>query len=88
MQRQSASCIDKELSSFVQNLMTEWDIPGVSLAVVRRSEHGLNDWSVETTGWGVRNAKGDPVDGDVGITRQQYHHPGSVKRPCPSSRRS
>jgi hypothetical protein len=65
-QGDTATYIDKELSSFVKDLMAEWDIPGVSLAVVRQPGFGSDDWVVETTGWGVRNAKGDPVDGDVG----------------------
>jgi hypothetical protein len=56
----------RDLSSFVTDLMERYEIPGVAIALVRSPDFTQDGkWFKETTGFGIRNAAGDPMEADV-----------------------
>ena len=55
----SSRVFTPELSSFVNDLMRKWDVPGISLAVVNLSG------SAEFQGFGISTEDGDPVTAEV-----------------------
>lgn len=55
--------LDDEFETWLADLTSEWGMKGISISVVQRLDDG--QWNVETKGYGVKNAAGDPVTPDV-----------------------
>jgi len=55
----NAKVINQEFSSFVEQLLEQWGVKGLSLAVVRP---GVED---EYGAWGVRSLEGEKVKPEV-----------------------
>ncbi len=62
----ASSVRTRDLSSFVTDLMDRYDVPGISIALVQSPEFTHDGkWFTETTGFGIRNARGDPMEANV-----------------------
>lgn len=57
--------LDNSFDAWLHDLVSEWGMKGLSIAVVRRKSDG--GWDVETKGYGVKNTAGDPVTEDVSV---------------------
>lgn len=55
--------LDDSFDAWLHDVVSEWGMKGLSIAVVQRKEDG--GWDVETKGYGVKNTAGDPVTKDV-----------------------
>jgi hypothetical protein len=61
--RIGAKVLDASFDDWLENLTSLWGMKGLAIAVVRQQPD--NTWSVETKGYGVKNAAGDNVTEDV-----------------------
>jgi len=55
--------LDASFDQWLQNLTSFWGMKGLAVAVVQRQPN--DTWSIETKGYGVKNAAGDIVTEDV-----------------------
>jgi hypothetical protein len=55
--------LDASFDQWLQNLTSFWGMKGLAVAVVQRQRN--DTWSIETKGYGVKNAAGDLVTEDV-----------------------
>ena len=55
--------LDASFDDWLKNLTSLWGMKGLSIAVVRQQPN--DEWSVETKGYGIKNAAGDNVTDDV-----------------------
>lgn len=52
------------VKTFIDDLLAEWDSPGMSVAIVRRDEDADGGWVMEAEGYGRAGADGRPMTGD------------------------
>jgi len=57
--------LDASFDVWLQNLTSFWGMKGLAVAVVQRQPN--DTWSIETKGYGVKNAAGDIVTEDVSV---------------------
>ena len=60
---ESKRVINDDLRSYIEELREKWNIPGLTLGVVRP------DGEIEMEGFGVMNEDGEPVTPDVNLLR-------------------
>ena len=58
-----AEVLDASFDDWLKNITSLWGMKGLAITVVRQQPD--NEWSVETKGYGVKNAAGDNVTEDV-----------------------
>ena len=58
-----AEVLDASFDDWLKNITSLWGMKGLAIAVVRQQPD--NTWSVETKGYGVKNAASDNVTEDV-----------------------
>lgn len=61
----TAKILDESFDTWLHEIVSEWGMKGLSIAVVRQKSGG--DWDVETKGYGVMNSAGDPTTKDVSL---------------------
>jgi len=61
--------LDASFDQWLQNLTSFWGLKGLAVAVVQRQPN--DTWSIETKGYGVKNAAGDIVTEDVSVCVSQ-----------------
>ena len=66
-----AEVLDASFDDWLKNITSLWGMKGLAIAVVR--QHPDNTWSVETKGYGVKNAAGDNVTEDVSTSSGARH---------------
>ena len=60
----SSRMLSQELDEFIDDIMKQWDVPGLQVAVVRRRGNST-EYDVETKAYGVRGHDQRPMRTDV-----------------------
>lgn len=51
-----------DVKAYIDDLLAEWDSPGMSVAIVRKDDEG--SWLMEAEGYGIAGRDGRPMTGD------------------------